>query len=57
MPLILLIGNKTYSSWSLRPWIALKAAGIAFTEQRILLGQADTAAILRAIRRRARFRC
>jgi len=26
------IGNKNYSSWSFRPWIALKAAGIPFEE-------------------------
>lgn len=31
--LTLYIGNKNYSSWSLRPWLALKAAGIPFTEQ------------------------
>ncbi|MDE1156722.1 MAG: glutathione S-transferase family protein [Neorhizobium sp.] len=30
--LVLHIGNKNYSSWSFRPWIALKAAGIAFEE-------------------------
>ena len=29
----LLIGNKNYSSWSLRPWIAMKVAGIDFDEQ------------------------
>jgi glutathione S-transferase len=29
----LYIGNKTYSSWSLRPWLALRMAGIAFDEQ------------------------
>jgi glutathione S-transferase len=28
----LTIGNKNYSSWSLRPWIAMKVAGIAFAE-------------------------
>jgi glutathione S-transferase len=28
----LLIGNKRYSSWSLRPWIAMKVLGIPFTE-------------------------
>lgn len=27
---ILHIGNKNYSSWSLRPWLALTWAGIAF---------------------------
>jgi glutathione S-transferase len=26
------IGNKNYSSWSLRPWVLLKARGISFTE-------------------------
>ena len=31
----LIIGNKNYSSWSLRPWIALRATGIAFTEQKL----------------------
>jgi glutathione S-transferase len=32
MALRLVIGNKNYSSWSMRPWIALKATGIAFDE-------------------------
>jgi glutathione S-transferase len=32
MSLTLVIGNKNYSSWSMRPWLALKAAGIAFDE-------------------------
>jgi glutathione S-transferase len=41
MALLLLIGNKNYSSWSLRPWIAMKAAGIAFAEQVISLDAAD----------------
>lgn len=31
----LIIGNKNYSSWSLRPWIALRVAGIPFTEQKL----------------------
>jgi len=39
MPLTLVIGNKNYSSWSLRPWIAMKAAGIAFDEKVIPLYQ------------------
>lgn len=30
--LTLYIGNKNYSSWSMRPWLALTAAGIAFRE-------------------------
>jgi glutathione S-transferase len=41
MALTLLIGNKNYSSWSLRPWIAMKVAGIAFAEQVISLDAAD----------------
>ena len=32
MALRLVIGNKNYSSWSLRPWIAMKVAGIGFEE-------------------------
>lgn len=32
MALTLVIGNKNYSSWSLRPWIAMKVAGIPFDE-------------------------
>ena len=28
----LTIGNKNYSSWSMRPWVLLKQAGIAFEE-------------------------
>lgn len=40
----LVIGNKNYSSWSLRPWLALKMAGIGFEEVRIPLDQPDTKA-------------
>lgn len=35
---ILHIGNKNYSSWSMRPWLALKWGGIAFEERVIPLG-------------------
>lgn len=28
----LVIANKNYSSWSMRPWVALRQAGIAFAE-------------------------
>jgi len=35
--LTLIIGNKNYSSWSLRPWLVLKQAGIPFIEHRIPL--------------------
>ena len=37
MSLTLVIGNKNYSSWSLRPWIAMKVAGIPFEEIQIPL--------------------
>lgn len=33
----LIIGNKNYSSWSLRPWVFMKQNGIAFSEQRVPL--------------------
>jgi len=29
----LYVGNKNYSSWSMRPWVALKAAGIDFADE------------------------
>jgi glutathione S-transferase len=32
MALTLVIGNKNYSSWSFRPWIALRTAAIPFEE-------------------------
>lgn len=35
----LLIGNKCYSSWSLRAWLLMRASGIAFTEQLVLLDE------------------
>ena len=38
----LVIGNKLYSSWSLRPWLLLKQLGIAFDEVLIPLDQPDT---------------
>jgi glutathione S-transferase len=37
MALTLIIGNKNYSSWSMRPWIAMKVAGISFDEKVIPL--------------------
>mgnify|MGYP001952220796 FL=1 len=39
----LIIGNKNYSSWSLRPWLALRATGVAFTEQKLGLFTEDFA--------------
>ena len=37
MSLTLVIGNKNYSSWSFRPWIAMKVADIPFEERVIPL--------------------
>lgn len=36
---ILVIGNKNYSSWSLRPWLALTMAGIPFEEKLVRFGE------------------
>ncbi|MBK6004855.1 glutathione S-transferase family protein [Ramlibacter ginsenosidimutans] len=33
--LTLYIGNKNYSSWSMRPWVLMKQAGIAFEERMV----------------------
>jgi glutathione S-transferase len=41
MACTLIIGNKNYSSWSMRPWIAMKVAGIEFDEVVISLDAAD----------------
>ena len=34
-PLKLYIGNKNYSSWSLRPWLLMRESGIAFDEVKL----------------------
>jgi glutathione S-transferase len=39
----LVIGNKNYSSWSMRPWLALRANGIPFEEVFIALYTDDKA--------------
>jgi glutathione S-transferase len=46
--LTLLIGNRNYSSWSLRAWIMLRHLGLEFSEQQVPLDQPDTAAHVRA---------
>jgi glutathione S-transferase len=46
MALTLVIGSKRWSSWSLRPWIALKEAHIPFKEILIPLRQPDTRALI-----------
>src|SRR2546421_11901700 len=41
-PLTLVIGNKNYSSWSLRAWLLMKHVGVAFEEIVIALDTPGT---------------
>jgi glutathione S-transferase len=45
-PLTLVIGNKNYSSWSLRPWLLLKHLGVSFDEIVIQLDTPDTREVI-----------
>lgn len=45
----LIIGNKNYSSWSLRAWLLLRESEIEFDEQRICLDTDTTAAEIAAL--------
>ncbi len=40
----LVIANKVYSSWSLRPWLLMRQLGVAFDEVLIPLDLPDTKA-------------
>jgi len=40
----LVIGDKNYSSWSMRPWLVLKHFGIAFEEAMVWLNEPETKA-------------
>ena len=40
---VLVIGDKAWSSWSLRPWLAAKVAKVPFREVQVRLRQPDTA--------------
>jgi glutathione S-transferase len=42
----LAIGNKLYSSWSMRPWVLMRALGIPFTETVIPMYRDDTKAAM-----------
>ena len=46
--LALLLGSKNYSSWSLRPWLALRQSGIPFEETVVPLRSPDFAERVRA---------
>ncbi len=45
-PVTLFIGDRAYSSWSLRAWLALSHANVAFTTKLIRLDAPDSAAQL-----------
>ena len=45
---VLIIGNKNYSSWSLRPWLLMKVNGIVFDEVKVALYQQHSKAAIHA---------
>ena len=45
----LYIGNKNYSSWSLRTWLLMRQAGIAFEEVKLRLDLAEDSPFKRAL--------
>lgn len=45
----LIVGNKRHSSWSMRPWVALKHVGAPFTERVIGLDLPDTATEIKKV--------
>lgn len=57
MSLVLYIGNKNYSSWSLRPWLLLKHLNLPFTERMVSVAGRDYNPALRHISANARVPC
>lgn len=53
----LIIANKNYSSWSMRPWLLLEHFGIAFEEVQLWLAEPDFAENLRAYTPAGRVPC
>jgi glutathione S-transferase len=53
----LIIGNKGYSSWSLRVWLLMTHFGLPFEEKMILLDQPTTASEIRAFSPSGRVPC
>ncbi len=45
----LAIGDKNYSSWSLRPWLLMRRFGLPFKERRVRLRQPDSKAMILAV--------
>jgi glutathione S-transferase len=54
MALTLYVGSKRYSSWSLRPFLALAHTNLAFETKTILLDQQDTKSKIAAVNPAAR---
>ncbi|HEY1632830.1 MAG TPA: glutathione S-transferase C-terminal domain-containing protein [Rhizomicrobium sp.] len=50
----LILGTKDWSSWSLRPYLAMRAVGAPFAERVVLLRQEDTPETLRKVSPSAR---
>jgi glutathione S-transferase len=48
MALTIIIGNKTYSSWSMRAWLALELCGVPYEEIVIALDRPETASKIAA---------
>ena len=53
----LYIGNKNYSTWSLRAWVLMRALSIPFVEKRIPLYRPDSAGRLREVSPSGRVPC
>jgi len=53
----LYIGNKNYSSWSLRPWLLMKHFGLSFTEHMVSVAGRDYNASLKPLAGNARVPC
>lgn len=53
----LVIGNKNYSSWSLRPWVLLRTLGIDFEEHLIPFGEPGSAERFKSLSPSGRVPC
>ena len=53
----LVIGNKNYSSWSLRPWVLMRALRIDFEERLVPFGEPGSAELFKALSPSARVPC
>lgn len=57
MSYTLYIGNKNYSTWSLRAWVLMRALAIPFREQRLALYQPGSSACVRQVSPSGRVPC